>query len=204
MIKAVIFDLGGVLIENPVVNIFHYWAKLLNVSYDDVRNAFGPHIRAYDRGDLNSDGLLEIGTNKLGVKHNLSHTLFYDSFKKYYNPDREMFSLARQLQESGYKVGLLSNIGFGGIKYLEEDAKEEFTFFDAIVLSASENVSKPENRIYELMIKRIKVKPEEAVFTDDRMDNCQGAIDYGIKAIKFNNINQLKEELKKLEIKIKN
>lgn len=200
MIKTVIFDLGGVLIENPNIKIYHEFSKILKVPFDDCRTAFRYYIRDFDRGDLSTKEFFEKSTKKLGVKNTLHRNSEYDAFKKAYNPDKGVFSLALNLHKQGYKIGLLSNLNVDAINFLQTEAKSDFEFFDIFVFSALVNVSKPKRKIYELMLEKLNVNPEQTLFIDDVEANVEGAKKVGMNAIRFENLEKLKEELKKLQI----
>ncbi len=57
--------------------------------------------------------------------------------------------------------------------------------------------AKPEKEMYEIILKRLDVKPEEAIFIDDRKENTEKARKMGIKNVLFSDINQMIYELKK-------
>lgn len=85
-----------------------------------------------------------------------------------------------------YKIYLLSNINeviwenceirFGEVGYKTSD------LFDAIFLSCRIGIAKPDERIYKKMLQETGMIPEESVFLDDRVDNCEAARALGIQA----------------------
>ena len=70
--------------------------------------------------------------------------------------------------------------------------------FDVIVISAEERVRKPNRLIYEIALQRLGVAAEAAVFIDDRPVNVQGAQQVGMKAIHYQNFEQMRLELEKI------
>ncbi len=67
--------------------------------------------------------------------------------------------------------------------------------FDIVVESSKVGVRKPDRRIYELACEQIGVAPEKCVYLDDLGDNCKGAAQLGMKAIKVVNVDQTLDQL---------
>jgi FMN phosphatase YigB (HAD superfamily) len=61
---------------------------------------------------------------------------------------------------------------------------------------------KPDAAIYEHTLRGLGVKPEETLFVDDREINVQAARELGIRAVRFQSIEQLREELEAMEFSI--
>lgn len=84
--------------------------------------------------------------------------------------------------KADYKIGLLSNVGLGGIEHLFPFGERE-KLFDAVVLSHEEHMTKPHPRIFELAAERLGVAPSECVMIDDLAINCEGAEAIGMQTI---------------------
>ena len=71
-------------------------------------------------------------------------------------------------------------------------------YFDVQIISAQEKVSKPEKKIYELLLNKYSLKPEESLFLDDRKENIEAAINCNINGYIFdyNNFNIFLEDIK--------
>ena len=63
-------------------------------------------------------------------------------------------------------------------------------------------MKKPDREIYEITLKKLGSKPEQAIFIDDKQEYINGAKDVGINTVLFQNINQVKGELNQLGVKI--
>lgn len=74
--------------------------------------------------------------------------------------------------------------------------------FDVQTLSYQVGYAKPSPEIFNVHLKEMGIMPQDAVFIDDRESNCEGARAVGMQAIAYQNIEQLKEELKLLNIHI--
>jgi 2-haloacid dehalogenase len=82
-------------------------------------------------------------------------------------------------------------------------ALERFDFlswFDGIVVSGTEKMKKPDDRIYNLTLDRYKVMPENAVFIDDKLENVHAATKLGMHGIHFTTAAKLKRNLETLGV----
>ena len=61
---------------------------------------------------------------------------------------------------------------------------------DGVIFSCEVQQIKPEADIYETLLSRFGLKPEESVFLDDRPENCEAARKLGIHAIEFHELKQ--------------
>ena len=71
---------------------------------------------------------------------------------------------------------------------------------DGAIFSYTVKQIKPDLEIYETLLNQYRLKPDECVFIDDRMENIEGAEKAGIHGICFETIGQVKEDLKKYNI----
>jgi epoxide hydrolase-like predicted phosphatase len=111
----------------------------------------------------------------------------------------EMFALASRVKDKGYTVGLLSNAEMAAMAFFHEQG---YAMFDAAVFSCAEGTRKPEQRIYEIALERLGVKPHEAIFIDDRADFLAGAQRLGIHTILFKSPEQVGQELASFAISL--
>ena len=73
--------------------------------------------------------------------------------------------------------------------------------FDELVFSCAERVRKPDREIYELAAERLGCAPEQAVFIDDKQEYIKGAEEAGLRAIVFEDVEQVKNELARVGVK---
>jgi len=101
------------------------------------------------------------------------------------------------LRSRGQKIGLLSNIGSSWITetFLSSDEQK---LFDEMVLSFEVGMVKPDPNIYELMCRRLDIKPEEAVMVDDVDRYCTAAESVGMHTVVYGDFVQAKQELEEI------
>jgi putative hydrolase of the HAD superfamily len=185
MIKAIIFDCFGVIVADAL-QVIH---DELNAKNPAAATELRDLVRASNRGLLDSQKSNRRIAEILGI-----------SFEAYQNrirdgeaTDQRVLALAKQLRRS-YKTAILSNISATGLakRFTPEELRE---CFDQIIASADIGHAKPEPQAYTITAERLGVRPEECIFTDDRIDFCQAAQDAGMRAIVYRDFNQFKSEL---------
>lgn len=192
MIKAVIFDWGGVLIDDVAPGLITYFANSLGVTEEALNDTYKKCGEEFQKGLISESALWAKVCSELRVQRPYNPSLWRDAFKKVYNPKPEMFSLASDLRHKGYKIGLLSNTEAPTVIFFHEQG---YDMFDVAVFSCAEGTRKPEARIYEIVLERLGAQPNEVVFIDDREENINGARDVGMHTILFMNPIQVKAGL---------
>ena len=192
VIESVIFDWGGVLIENPGPGLVKYCSEALAVSKEDYIKANDKFAADFQKGLISEDRFWERMCGGLGVSKPKVSSLWIDAFKAAYVPREEMFSLAAGLGKKGYKTAFLSNTEEPAMRYFHQFG---YDMFDVLVFSCAEGMSKPERRIYELTVERLGVEAGQSGFIDDKPEYRNGAKQAGLNTILFESVSQVKNEL---------
>jgi epoxide hydrolase-like predicted phosphatase len=191
MIKAVIFDWGGVLVDDPAPGYVEYCAKYLKIPAKELKKTFQKYHSDLQKGLISEEFFWSEVCSKLGIPEP-SPLLWKEAFGAVYSEKKEIFATVSSLKESGYKLAVLSNTEMSMVDFFNE---QNYQFFDVAVFSCLEGTAKPDKRIYELTLEKLGVQAEEAVFIDDKQENISGAEKVGIKTILFKNVQQFKEDL---------
>ena len=200
-IKAVIFDLGNVLIgfdhTIAVKKILKHTPKKSRDIYDLFFDS--DLTQEFEKGKT---GTLEFFQQ---VKTALELKISYGEFLPIWNeiffskPESENFVSSLN---SGIKLALLSNINQLHYEYIREEFSSTIGLFepDKIIPSFRTGFIKPDKEIYDLALKALDVPRESVVYVDDRLDLIEAALSYGIKSIQFKSAKELKQKFQDLGI----
>lgn len=195
-IKALIWDLEGVLLISDIGSVEEIIQKRLNVSREAIGDFF--HSAYNDRVDLGEFTQEQYWLHfleKLGLPgHQLS--IINEHFYSDLYIDPELLGRIKEYRKE-YKTAMLSNYSdvlrpLLNSKWRVDDA------FDEIIISCEVKLVKPDPRIFDLTLQRLGVQRNEAVLIDDRKTNIIGAQKYGMHAVLFKNRHQAVDELEKL------
>jgi 2-haloacid dehalogenase len=199
-IDTIIFDLGNVLVDwNP-----KYVFDQQYFDSEEKRDYFFKHICTPDWNEEQDAGrsIVEATQELVGKYPEWEQAIrdFYGRWTEMLKgPIYESVNIFRQLKEKGYKTYALTNWQAG----LFDIALVRYNFlhwFDGRVVSGEEKIRKPFPEFYRRLLDRYNVDPARALFIDDSARNTKAAEELGIKSIHFQNPQQLKDELIKLQV----
>lgn len=188
MIKNIIFDIGNIVAYydlEEALNVFAKNEEEKKFIMDNIVNS--PEwsgLGLVDIGLLSWDDIIKIIQDRTNNTHD---ELIENYCHKHYNyliVQESMLNLIKDLRNKGYKVYLLSNTNEDSVNYMKNSGL--FESVDGYVLSYLENKVKPNQGIYKTLINRYNLLPEESIFIDDRLDNCETAKLLGMNAINAN------------------
>ncbi len=193
MIRAILFDWGGVLIDNPSDALIAYCARKLNTDPVKLKRSFGFYEDEFQRGTLSEEKLWQKIGQTLSISPIPTSSLWKEAVTHVFADRAILFNLLPILRKQGYKVGLLSNTEHPAVEYFFE--KQYNRYFDTHVFSCEEHTRKPEKEIYLRAIQRLALKEDECLFIDDKTENVLAAKKIGMHAIHYQTDNQVIREL---------
>lgn len=191
LIKAIAFDWGGVLIEDPAPGFLNLLAARLQCSQGELSPHLSASMHDFQRGFVSEEHFLSNLAKKLN-RPNINKPFWKEALREVYREQNIVHNMARFLRKKGYLIGLITNTEIPARDFHLEC---NYDFFDARIFSCEEGVAKPEKRIYELMAKRLGVTNNELIIIDDKNENIEGAINAGTFGILYKNPQQLVSEL---------
>jgi len=198
-IKSVIFDWGGVLIDDPAPMLMQYCAEALAVSKEDYIKAHSKFTADFQKGLISEDTFWYRICGELNIAKPKIPSLWTDAFIASYVPRENIFTIAILLQENGYKTAVLSNTEEPAMRYFHQ---LQYNMFDVLVFSCAEGTMMPERRIYELTLERLGSQPGQSILIDDKPEHINGAKEAGLSTILFRSIEHLKDELTRFSIQV--
>jgi glucose-1-phosphatase len=196
-IKAIIFDVGGVLIRTEDREPRQKMAERLGLSYQDLyTDVFDSEMAARATiGELDEMEIWDHVRDKFNLEPNEMEE-FRRNFWAGDRLDHELIEFIRSLRND-YRVGLLSN-AWSGTRASLTDNYAFLDAFDVTIFSAEVRMKKPDSGIYNRVLKELEVEPHEAVFVDDFEENVLAARQLGLHAVHFKSREQTIAALKEL------
>lgn len=173
MIKNIIFDMGGVLIDyNPEKTLYGMFDK--ETADILIKEIFRNKIwNDKDRGIIFPKDIMEQKKGVIPAEAYEKTCELVDNFYPYMPPFEKMYDLIKQLKENGYGIYLLSNASSDF--HVRRKGIPALSLFDGVLISADYKLLKPEKEIYMALYKKFDLKPEECFFIDDVQKNIDGA-----------------------------
>ena len=199
LIEAVIFDWGGVLIEEPSGDLYRYCAKALDVPIEQYITAHKTYDDDFATGKINEKEFWEKVCAELKKEMPQIKSLWYAAFEAAYKPREDVFTLAVELDANGYQTAVLSNTEPPSVQFFYKKGIDKF--FDAAIFSCVEHTKKPERKIYDIAAGRLGLRASQCVYIDDKIEFTKAAEAVGMKAILFKSFRQIKSELENLGVR---
>ena len=211
VLRAVLFDFGGVVLSSPF-DAFASYERDNELPVDLIRtiNATNPHDNAWAHLERNDVTLAEFvalfEAEALELGHRVDGWKILECLSGEIRP--EMVEAIRRCKAAGLLTACLTNnfvsdegVGSGvGSKDPARQAKldEVMALFDHVVESSKVGVRKPEPAFYEIALELLGVEASEAVFLDDLGVNLKPAKAMGMTTIKVISADQALAELEEV------
>lgn len=193
-IRAVIFDIGGVLLRTEDRKHHQKWEARLGLPERGLVKAVLMN-EISERASLGQASLAEVWQH-IGARFQLNEEQLRElerDFAAAHVLNQELLAFIRTLRPC-YRTGLLSN-AWPDTRELYNQKYRFCDEFDELIFSAEEGMGKPDPRIYTLTIQRLDVQPQEAIFVDDWGPNVEGARIFGMQGVLFKQTTQAIAEI---------
>jgi len=199
MIKAVVFDFGGVLVRTEDQAGRRQWERRLGLEERALdRLVFQSEVAARATvGDASEAAIWEHVATTLKLPAGELAAMQND-FWAGDKLDTDLVALLASLRPR-YRTAILSNYWPTGREIIARHFGLEQAV-DTIFISAEEHLAKPDPRLYQLVAGRLGVQPVEAVLVDDFLANVNGARAAGWQAIHYQAGLDVRAELEKLGV----
>lgn len=203
MIKNIIFDIGNVILDFNIDRVLNEFSdskdeqEFINKNIIESPEWLGNAL--IDTGYLTRDDAIKIVQDRTNHSNDKLIIDFWKNYNKFAKIDERVLNLIKKLKTNNYRIYLLSNIN----PYTHELVKKSglFEIVDGYVLSYKEHMIKPYKSIYNTLLKRYNLKPEESVFIDDNekniiTGNLLGIISKKVEPDNYDSIINVVKELK--------
>ena len=189
MIKNIIFDVGGIILDDSLDNISKVYNKDMSEIYYKI---FKGNFRECLLGKLSINDYI----------NDFKDDKDYEYIKKILNPSKQSimnpllkdnYDYIISLKEKGYKIYLLSNVTPETLNYLKSVIN--INLFDGTIFSCVEGIKKPDPEIFKLLFNKYNLNINESIYFDDKDRMINAANELGLKSIKFTSIEDIKNNL---------
>ena len=120
--------------------------------------------------------------------------------RRAYRLNEDVLAIIDKLHAAGYVTPSITNTP--SARFERDERLRGNKVFDDVVESAKLGISKPDKRIYEHALRRFGLQPDECVFVDDKEENLAPAAEMGMRTVLFKSAKRLKDDLRKLGVRI--
>ncbi len=197
MIKNIVFDFGGVLVEYDFKKFFANQLGGKEQAEWFMHHVLTPeHNSMLDKADCSFDEYMAKWKRQWP-----DYATVLEAFDRHYtdiftNEMPGIVTLMQQLKDKGYRLLGLSNWS-AKVNDVIRKFPEPFAQLDGSLISHEVHLLKPDVSIFEAFCNRFGVKAEECLFIDDKPENVAGAKRAGLHAVVFSTVGQLRTDLQK-------
>lgn len=203
--KNIIFDLGNVLIAcDPNVVYKKYFANdLAKMNRFYKETGILEANKEMDRGRSVQEVLTEL-SDKFPCYYKPIHLWRTQWIKMISGPIKGSVKALESLHAQGYHLYALTNWSTETFfPYIRYSSNYKFLeLFDDIVISGVEKITKPDPKIYKILLQRNRLDPKECIYIDDNSDNLIPAKGLGMLTIKFTSPEQLINKLAEFGVSV--
>lgn len=195
MLKALIFDLGGVIVPLDFPRGYHLMAGRCALPVEEVRRRITELdlVVPYESGQVESAEFVDRVCAALGVT--MSEEEFMGFWANIFGAETLLPESLFESLKGRYRLVLLSNTNDLHWRFIEKNYPL-LRHFDHHTLSFRVKAMKPSPAIYQAAVEAAGCRPEECFFTDDIDKYIDGARAFGIQAVQFQNYAQIAGELR--------
>lgn len=198
-IKAIIFDLNGVVIKSPK------FSDIFCDKFNIIKEKFLPVFK---------EVMVKARQSKAGStfcywkphldqwRIELNEKQFFDFWFSSEKENVELTEFAKILKQQGMKLFVLSNNFTERTKYYDKNFPFLKELFEEIYYSWQTGFVKPDIRAYQKILSDYNLKPEECFYFDDSKENIEVASRLGIKSFLFEGVDSIKKMFQDSSFKI--
>jgi putative hydrolase of the HAD superfamily len=192
-VKALIFDLGGVVIDVDFNNVFLRWADYSNRSIEEIKSkfVFDQFYEAHERGEIDSTEYFQSLRQTLGI--NISDIQFEDGWNSIFNGEIPGISRLLQRAKETVPIYAFTNSNRAHQKIWSQRFSKTLSHFRAIFNSSDIGNRKPEFESFKIVADSIGIESRQMIFYDDSIDNIIGARKAGLHTVHVKSILDIED-----------
>ncbi len=203
-VKAIVFDLGGVLLDLDFQKTFHAMSEVLQMEFspENISDETNNLLADYEKGKVRTETLiwhLQRLNKEVIVPEPSAMIMAWNAMLVGFKQSK--LDILKQLKMD-YRLYLLSNTNELHLKRIDQILLEQYhiqdfegAFFDKAYYSHLIGMRKPDPEIYHFVTQDIGISPEKILFIDDNAANISAAEQYGWQTILYDVNTDLADNL---------
>lgn len=195
-VQALLFDLGGVVIDIDFNLVFSSWAIYSDRSIEEIQSkfSFDHFFEEHERGEIDAPYYFNSLRKTLGI--NISDSQFEEGWNSIYKG--EISGISRLLRSAKEKLPIyaFTNSNRTHEKVWSKRFSEILSLFQSVFNSSDIGKRKPEPEAFQIVADSIGFKLNQMVFYDDSIENIIGAKNVGLRAVHVKSISDIEESFK--------
>jgi glucose-1-phosphatase len=198
MIRNVVFDLGNVLISFRPEEFLKKKNYPENTRMTILADVFGSkEWLMLDNGDISTGEAIEgiLSASSLSMPE---IGLIFATRHEILHPISRNIKILPELKKAGFRLYYLSNFPadmWDHVTIAEKEKYDFFRYFDGGIISAEARASKPDPGIYNQLLSRYGLKPEECLYIDDLEINVKTAVKIGMQGMVTHGSVEIEERI---------
>lgn len=203
MIKAIIFDIGGVIVFNDLKTILKKFSKELKIDFEQLYDLEKQNHEKLVLGKISIKEFCSSVRSRFDLEQDsLSLLLVWERlYSENVKLNVELIEKIKSLKKT-YKVGAISNM-FDSTAQFHQRQKLFLFFKPFLAISCRMGVRKEDLKLFANLISSMQVKGSECLFIDDNEKNLSVAKEFGMKSLLYKDNKQLFKDFKKQKIILK-
>jgi putative hydrolase of the HAD superfamily len=170
--------------------------RITGLASDRFEDLYWKDRHAYDEGKLTGIAFWEkfVHDAKLDLGPSEVQELNRWDARMWTTQNPAMLAWQARLKQRGLRTAILSNMGDSVLERIEREF-DWISRFDVLVWSYQLHIAKPDPEIYLYTLQQLGTRPDETLFLDDKQVNIDAALDLGMNAIRFTDVDALRGDL---------
>jgi glucose-1-phosphatase len=192
-VKALLFDLGGVVIDIDFNLVFLRWAKYANRRVEEImsRFSFDQFYKAHERGEIESNEYFESLRKSLGI--DISDLQFEDGWNSIYKGEIPGIAKLFRKAKGNLPLHAFTNSNHLHQRVWSKKFSDILSNFQIVFNSSDIGKRKPEAEAFQMIADTIGIHLSEMIFYDDSIENIIGAKKVGLNTVHVRSIKDVEE-----------
>ena len=198
LIKALLFDLGGVVIDVDFNQVFTKWAIFSNRGIEEIRSKFSlDHFyKSHEKGEIDISEYFSSLRKTLGI--DISDFQFEEGWNSIFKAEIDGISELLKIAKEKLPLYAFTNSNRVHEKVWSKKFSQTLSHFQTVFTSSDIGMRKPDPEAFQFVANSIGIELSEIIFYDDSIENIIGARNVGLNVVHVKSISDVEESIKQI------